>query len=227
MGGRIRVVVADDSFLVREGLALILGREPHVEVVAACADSPSLLAAVERERPQVVVADVRMPPGVGDEGVRVADELRATHPEIGVVLLSRSADPRVALALLAHGADGRACLLERRVHDRRQLVAAVEAVAHGGSLVDANVVETALTRRWRPAGSPLAALSPRELEVLGEIARGSSNGQIAADLVLTKRAVEKHVNAIFMKLGLSRAGDVSRRVKATLVYLAETGDRGR
>ena len=221
----IRVVLADDSFLAREAIERILEREPHVAVVAACEDRPSLLAAVERLHPRVVVTDIRMPPGDGDEGIQVADELRATHPEIGVVVLSQYAEPRFGLMLLRHGSDGRAYLLKERVHDRHQLVSAVEAVAHGGSLMDARIVETMISRRARASDSPLAELSPRELEILGEIAQGKSNAKIAADLVLTKRAVEKHINAIFLKLGLSYAEDVSRRVKATLIYLAATSDR--
>lgn len=221
----IRVVLADDSLLAREAIERILEREPHLSVVASCDDRPSLLAAVERERPTVVVTDIRMPPGDGDEGIQVADELRTTHPEIGVVVLSQYAEPRYGLTLLRHGSDGRAYLLKERVHDRRQLVSAVEAVAHGGSLMDARIVETMISRRARATDSPLGALSPRELEILGEIAQGKSNAKIAQDLVLTKRAVEKHINAIFLKLGLSYAEDVSRRVKATLIYLSATSDR--
>lgn len=221
----IRIVLADDSFLVREAIERILEREEHLTVAAACEDRPSLLAAIEREHPAVVVTDIRMPPGDRDEGIEIADELRSTHPEIGVVVLSQYAEPRYGLMLLRHGSDGRAYLLKERVHDRHQLVSAVEAVAHGGSLMDARIVETMISRRSRAADSPLGELSPRELEILGEIAQGKSNAKIAQDLVLTKRAVEKHINAIFLKLGLSYAEDVSRRVKATLIYLAATSDR--
>lgn len=221
-GAPIRVVLADDSFLVREAIAAILAGEHGVEVAAVCCDLPSLLAAVERERPAVVVTDVRMPPGLQDEGIQVANELRELHPEIGVVVLSQYEEPHLGLALLEHGSDRRAYLLKERVHDRRQLRSAIDAVASGGAFIDAHLVAAMVRRRASAENSPLAELSPRELEILGEIAQGKSNARIAGDLVLTKRAVEKHINAIFLKLGLSYAQDVSRRVKATLIYLAAT-----
>ncbi len=217
----IRVALADDSLLVREAIERILEREDDVELVASCADGVALLAAVERERPAVVVTDVRMPPRFEDEGIGLARTLRETHPDIGVVVLSQYADPRLGLALLEHGSDGRAYLLKERVHDRRQLTSAIETVAHGGSVMDARVVEAMIAERSGRVDSRLAELSPRELEILGQIAQGKSNARIAQDLVLTKRAVEKHINAIFMKLGLSYAEDVSRRVQAALIYLAE------
>lgn len=222
----VRVALADDSLLVREALERILEREPGVQLVASCGDPTALLAAVERERPAVVVTDVRMPPRFEDEGIALARTLRETHPDVGVVVLSQYADPFFGLALLEHGSDGRAYLLKERVHDRRQLVAAIETVAHGGSVMDAKVVEAMVAQRARAEDSPLAELSPRELEILGEIAQGKSNARIAEDLVLTKRAVEKHINAIFLKLGLSYAEDVSRRVKAALIYLAEQDAQG-
>lgn len=225
MSEPIRVVLADDSFLVREAVARILERERHLEVAAVCGDRTSLLEAVERELPAVVVTDIRMPPDHEDEGIQVANELRERHPEIGVVVLSQYAEPRFGLALLEEGTDGRAYLLKERVNDRRQLIGAIDAVARGGAFVDAKIVERMIARHAAPAGSPLAELSPRELEILGEIAQGKSNARIARDLVLTKRAVEKHINSIFLKLGLSYAEDVSRRVKATLIYLASA--RGR
>lgn len=220
--GTIRVVLADDSFLVREAIAHILEHERDVELAAVCDDLPSLRAAVERERPAVVVTDVRMPPGLGDEGIRVANELRTRHPEIGVVVLSQYADPRFGLSLLEHGSEGRAYLLKENVHEGRQLVSAIAEVARGGAFVDPKLVEAMIARHRETHDSPLAELSPRELEILGEIARGKSNARIARDLVLTKRAVEKHINAIFLKLGLSFAEDVSRRVMATLIYLSGT-----
>lgn len=223
----IGVVLADDSLLVREALERILEREGGVELLASCADSGSLLAAVERERPAVVVTDVRMPPRFEDEGIEIARTLHETHPRIGVVVLSQYADPRFGLALLERGSDRRAYLLKERVHDRRQLVAAIETVAHGGSVMDAKVVEAMMAEHARAEDSPLAELSPRELEILGEIAQGKSNARIAEELVLTKRAVEKHINAIFLKLGLSYANDISRRVKAALIYLSERSERGR
>lgn len=217
----ISVVLADDSFLIREAVAQILESDPRIELLAACEDRDSLLAAVAERSPDVVVTDVRMPPGWDDEGIRIANELRQTHPRTGVVVLSQYADPRYGIALLEHGSDGRAYLLKERVHDRGQLVAAIETVAHGGSIVDARIVERVLAARARAEGSPLSELTPRELEILSEIAQGKSNTAIAQALVLTKRAVEKHINAIFLKLGLTYADDTSRRVKAALIYLTE------
>jgi DNA-binding NarL/FixJ family response regulator len=217
----IRVVLADDSYLVREALTHVLAPADGVEIVATCNDGDSLLRAVAAEQPDVVVTDIRMPPSDTDEGVRVAAQLRETHPGIGVVILSQFADPRYGLALLEHGSDGRAYLLKERIQYRGQLVAAIESVAAGGSVIDAKVVEALIAERTRAADSPLNDLTPREREILTFVARGHSNQAIADELVLTKRAVEKHINSIFLKLGLTDATDVSRRVKAALIYLAE------
>jgi DNA-binding NarL/FixJ family response regulator len=219
--GAIRVVVADDSYLVREALTHVLAAADGIELVAACHDRDSLFAAIEAERPEVVVTDIRMPPSDTDEGLQVAATLRRTRPEIGVVVLSQFSEPRYGLALLEDGSDGRAYLLKERIQHRGQLVAAIEAVAQGGSVIDAKVVETLVAERARVERSPLAELTPRELEILAFVARGHDNQAIADELVLTKRAVEKHINAIFLKLGLTFATDVSRRVKAALIYLAE------
>ena len=191
-------------------------------MVASCGDLPSLLAAVETERPDVVVTDIRMPPTSTDEGIRLATLLRGEHPDIGVVVLSNYAEPAYALALLESGSEGRAYLLKERVHDRGQLVAAIESVAAGGSMLDSKIVEPLVAAKLRIARSPVAGLTGREREVLAEIAKGKSNAAIADTLVLTKRAVEKHINSIFLKLNLSYAEDVSKRVKATLLFLAET-----
>jgi DNA-binding NarL/FixJ family response regulator len=199
----------------------VLEPAERIEVVATCEDGSSLLRAVDSEQPDVVVTDIRMPPSDADEGVRIASALRESHPEIGVVVLSQFADPRYGLALLEHGSDGRAYLLKERIQYRGQLVAAIEAVAAGGSVVDAKVVEALIAERTRAERSPLNDLTPREREILTFVARGHSNQAIADELVLTKRAVEKHINAIFLKLGLTDAADVSRRVKAALIYLAE------
>jgi DNA-binding NarL/FixJ family response regulator len=217
----VRVALADDSYLVREALAHVLDGVGGVDVVAMCADRDSLLRAIEDERPDVVVTDIRMPPGNTDEGLQIASYLRETHPEIAIVVLSQYSEPRYALALLEHGSDGRAYLLKEHVSRRGQLVAAIEAVARGDSVIDAKVVEALIAARTRVERSPLGELTPRELEILAFVARGHSNQAIADELVLTKRAVEKHINAIFLKLGLSQAEDVSRRVKAALIYLAE------
>jgi DNA-binding NarL/FixJ family response regulator len=167
------------------------------------------------------VTDIRMPPTGTDEGIRLAALLRNDHPDIGVVVLSNYAEPAYALALLESGSEGRAYLLKERVHDRAQLVAAIESVAAGGSMLDSKIVEPLVAAKLRAERSPLAALTGREHEVLAEIAKGKSNAAIADTLVLTKRAVEKHINAIFLKLNLSYAEDVSKRVKATLLFLAD------
>jgi DNA-binding NarL/FixJ family response regulator len=217
----VAIALADDSLIVREGLTQILASEPDMNVVASCGDLPSLLAIVEGERPDVVVTDIRMPPTSTDEGIRLAALLREQHPEIGVVVLSNYAEPAYALALLESGSEGRAYLLKERVHDRAQLVAAIESVAAGGSVLDSKIVEPLVAAKLRVERSPLAALTGREREVLAEIAKGKSNAAIAETLVLTKRAVEKHINSIFLKLNLAYAEDVSKRVKATLLFLAE------
>jgi DNA-binding NarL/FixJ family response regulator len=220
----IRVVLADDSYLVREAITHVLEAAPQVAIVATCDDGDSLREAIEAEEPDVVLTDIRMPPSGDDEGIEIANRLRTTHPQMGVVVVSQYADPRYGLALLEGGSDRRAYLLKERLHDRDQLVAALEAVASGGSVVDSKVVEALISARVRAEESPLAELTHRELEILSEIAQGKSNQAIAEKLFLTKRAVEKHINAIFLKLGLTSAEEVSRRVKAALIYLAQRQD---
>jgi len=217
----IRVALAEDSFIVLEGLQEVLAEQPGIDVVAACGDLDSLLEAVEREHPHVVLTDIRMPPAKLDEGIQAAATLRKTHPDVGVVVLSQYAEPGYALALLETGTDGRAYLLKERLHDPAELVAAIESVAAGGSVIDPKIVEVLVSAKARSEQSALADLTPREREVLAEIAQGKSNVAIADSLVLTKRAVEKHINSIFWKLDLSYADDVSRRVKAALLFLAE------
>lgn len=217
----IRVVIADDSYLVRQALEHVLADAESIEIVGSCGDRDNLLLTVEAQRPDVVVTDIRMPPTDTDEGIVVARRLRETAPDVGVVILSQFADPRYGLALLESGSDGRAYLLKERVRYRGQLVAAIESVATGGSVIDAKVVEALVASRHQAEASPLNELTPRELEILTYVARGHSNPAIADELVLTKRAVEKHIAAIFLKLGLTDATDVARRVKATLIYLAD------
>ncbi|UGS38655.1 response regulator transcription factor [Capillimicrobium parvum] len=220
----LRVVVADDSYLVREALGHVLDEAEDIDVVASCGDLPTLMRAIDEEGPDVVLTDIRMPPGQTDEGLRAAADLWRTHPGVGVVVLSQFSEPRYGLALFEHGSDGRAYLLKERVQHGDQLVSAIRAVAAGGSMIDAKIVEGLIAERRRVAASALGQLTPRELEILAYVARGHSNQAIADELVLTKRAVEKHINAIFLKLNLGLATDVSRRVKAALIYLAEHGD---
>jgi len=217
----IRVALADDSYLVREALIGILSGEQSIEVVAGCVDADSLLEAVREQHPDVIVTDIRMPPSGDDEGIRVASELRRTHPDVGVVVLSQYAEPRYALALLAEGSSGRAYLLKERVAERGQLLTAIQAVAAGGSLIDASVIDALVQADTRSEDSALSGLTPRELEVLALIAQGASNAEIGEQLFLTKRAVEKHVGSIFFKLSLPDAHDISRRVMATLIYLSQ------
>jgi DNA-binding NarL/FixJ family response regulator len=219
----IRAVVAEDSFLVREAVTRLLAEAPDIVPVAAVADEATLLATIEAEVPDVVVTDIRMPPTGEEEGIRVASKLRESHPDIGVVVLSQYAEATYVLQLLDGGSARRAYLLKDRVHHRGQLVDAVRAVHRNESFIDPRIVELLVQSRTRSASSPLSELTPRERETLAEIAQGKSNEAIAESLVLTKRAVEKHINAIFMKLNLTGSSDVSSRVKATLMFLAEAG----
>lgn len=219
-------MAADDSYLVREALAHLLETDPRVELVAVCEDGDALAAAVEDERPDVVVTDIRMPPSGDDEGIQFANRARVTHPTLGVVVVSQYADPRYGLELLKAGSDRRAYLLKDRLRDREHLLAAISAVAAGGSIVDAKVVESLIAARTGVEDSPLNELTRRELEILSQMSQGKSNQAIASELYLTKRAVEKHINAIFMKLGLTPAEDISRRVMAALIYLSGSPPNG-
>jgi DNA-binding NarL/FixJ family response regulator len=219
VGRPLRVVLADDNFLVREALTSLLDGDPRIDLVTVCEEGAALARAIERELPDVVVTDIRMPPSGDDEGLRLASRLRVEHPAIGVVLISQYADPRYGLALLAHGSEGRAYLLKDRLHEREPLIAAIRTVASGGSVIDPKVVETLVAARV----DGLDGLTARELEILAQIAEGKSNQAVAEHFTLSKKAVEKHINAIFSKLGLAPSEDVSRRVKATLIYLASAG----
>jgi DNA-binding NarL/FixJ family response regulator len=216
----IRIVVAEDSYLMREGVRRLLESRPEFAVVAACEDLDSLLAAVAAERPDVVLTDIRMPPDGRDEGIRAAQQLRETDPELGVVVLSQYAEPAYALALLEGGADRRAYLLKERVDDLDQLAAAIQTVATGGSYIDPRVVETLVSARSAEP-SPLDELTPRERDVLSEMAQGRNNAAIAETLFLAERSVEKVIHSIFLKLGLGWETAVHKRVKAVLLYLAE------
>jgi DNA-binding NarL/FixJ family response regulator len=216
----IRVTVAEDSLLVREGIATLLAAEDDLEVAALCADFDELMASVDDNQPDVVITDIRMPPTGTDEGIRAANQLRTTHPSVGVVVLSQFIDATYAVALFDAGSEGRAYLLKERVADAAELAGAVRRVAAGGSVIDPKVVEVLVTSRSRPSESPLRFLTPRELDVLGEIAEGKNNAAVAGALGLSERAVEKHINSLFAKLGLTEEPDLHRRVTAVLLYLA-------
>jgi DNA-binding NarL/FixJ family response regulator len=215
----VRIVVADDALLVREGIQRVIETYPDLEVVSAVGDLDSLLAAVEEHKPDVVVTDIRMPPTWSDEGIKAATRLRETAPGTGVVVLSQYVEPAYALDLLSAGSQRRAYLLKERVSEPDQVADAIREVARGGSVVDPRVVEV-LVAGVRRADDPLASLTRREREVLEQIAQGKSNAGVASALVLTERAVEKHINTLFAKLGLTAEPDVHRRVSAVLLYLS-------
>jgi DNA-binding NarL/FixJ family response regulator len=218
----IRLVLADDHYLVREGVRRLLETRPEFEVVAVCDDLGSLLAAVDAERPHVVVTDIRMPPNGTDEGIQAAERLRETHPEVGVVVLSQYANPRYVVALLEGGSGRRAYLLKERVSDVEQLAAAIQAVAEGGSVIDPKVVDALVAETARDEASPLGQLTERERDVLREMAEGKNNLAIAEELFLTERSVEKVIHSIFLKFGLTWEKSVHKRVKAVILYLAES-----
>lgn len=217
----IRVVLAEDNVLLREGMSRLVQGHDDLELAGTCGDLPSLLGLIDQEKPDVVVTDIRMPPTGTDEGIRAAAHVRVEHPSIGVVVLSQYANPAYALALLAEGSQGRAYLLKERVADVEELLVAIRQVAQGGSVIDPKVVDALVGASSPRSRSDLDRLTPREREILGEMAQGKSNAAIAATLVLSERAVEKHTNSIFSKLGLSEERDVNRRVKAVLLYLAD------
>jgi DNA-binding NarL/FixJ family response regulator len=219
----VRVVVADDNYLLRQGVTGLIEADPELAVAGVAGSFDELLEVVDDVKPDVVITDIRMPPTGTDEGVRAAALIRERHPSIGVVVLSAYASPSYALALLEGGSDGRAYLLKDRVADADDLVEAVRTVSAGGSVIDPKVVEELVNARARTASSPIERLTPREREILGEMAQGKSNAAIAATLILSERAVEKHINSIFSKLHLTEEPDVNRRVKAVLVHLSAEG----
>jgi DNA-binding NarL/FixJ family response regulator len=219
----IRVVFAEDNYLVREGTAALLTSSSEVDLAATVSDLDGLLEAVEEHRPQVVLTDIRMPPTHSTEGIDAARRIRAEHPEIGVVVLSQYTEEDYAYELLKEGAAGLGYLLKERVADVEELVRALEEVSRGGSVLDPKVVEALVARKNRLAQSPLAQLTEREREVLDHMAQGKNNASIARSLFLTERAVEKHINSLFHKLGLSEEPDVHRRVMAVLAFLREGG----
>jgi DNA-binding NarL/FixJ family response regulator len=218
----IRLVLAEDQYLVREGIRRLLDTQDDLEVAAVCDDLESLLEAVDAESPDVVVTDIRMPPGDTDEGIQAAARLRETHPDVGVVVLSQYATPSYALALLDRGSEGRAYLLKERVKDIDQLAGAIRTVANGGSVMDPKVVDALVAETSRVDDSPLNELTPRQRDVLREMAEGKNNAAIAEALFLTERSVEKVIHSIFLKLGLTWEPAVHKRVRAVILYLAES-----
>jgi DNA-binding NarL/FixJ family response regulator len=219
----LRVVFAEDNYLVREGTAALLATADDVELVATVADLEGLLAAVEEHAPDAVLTDIRMPPTQTSEGIDAARRIRSEHPRIGVVVLSQFDEDEYAFELLKEGAEGLGYLLKERVADVDELVRALQEVAKGGSVLDPKVVERLVARRERLAQSPLAHLTEREREVLEQMAQGKNNAAIARSLFLTERAIEKHINSLFHKLDLSEEIDVHRRVMAVLAFLRESG----
>jgi DNA-binding NarL/FixJ family response regulator len=222
MAERLRIVIADDNYLVREGTRRLLEDSGVVDVLATVGTAAELLQAVEALRPDVVLTDIRMPPGHQVEGIEAAHAIRKRYPSIGVVVLSQHSDAAYAVQLLKDGTDGLGYLLKTRIGELDELLRALREVAAGRSVVDPGVVERLVDYRSRQAESPLRLLSPREVDVLREMAEGKSNSSIAADLHLSESSVEKYVNSIFSKLGLTEERLLSRRVAAVLAYLRTT-----
>ena len=219
----LRVVLAEDNVLLRQGLSRLLDEHPDIDEVVAVDDYPSLLAAVEENAPCVVLTDIRMPPNHADEGIRAAAHWRSTRPDLGVLVLSQYADAEGALALMAQGSRGRGYLLKERVSDIDQVVTALAAVGRGESIIDPEIVDALMNHQLRFANRPIARLTPREVEVLAAIVTGASNAAIGTDLGITSRAVEKHINSIFTKLDLPVGDQTHRRVAAVLLYLGDSG----
>lgn len=214
------VVIAEDAFIVREGVRMLL-EEAGYDLLAAVENYDELIEAVDEHSPEVVITDIRMPPTRTDEGVRAAREIRATHPETGVVVLSQYVEPGYATKLFEDGASGLAYLLKERLGDLEQLELAIDEVCSGRSMIDPRVVDTLVDARTRPA-SPLERLTEREMEVMTEVAKGKTNKAIADTLFLSERAIEKHINSIFTKLDLLPEKETNRRVRAVLMFLAES-----
>jgi DNA-binding NarL/FixJ family response regulator len=217
----LRVVLADDHELIRKGVLAVLDAIPGVETVGECGDLDELMAAVARLEPNVVVTDIRMPPTGTDEGIRAAIAIREQRPDVGVVVLSQFAEPEYVLQLFENGSSGLGYLLKDRVTPA-ELTRAITAVAAGDSAVDGAIVEVLVTARGRRA-SPIDSLTPRENEVLACIAEGLNNAAVAERLVLSEKAVAKHINSIFSKLDLGFEEQSHRRVKAVLMWLADRG----
>jgi DNA-binding NarL/FixJ family response regulator len=218
----LRVVFADDNYLVREGVAALLAEVPEIELVQIVADPQSLLKAVAEQQPEAVLTDIRMPPSHTNEGIVAAKQIRAKHPKTGVVVLSQYVEEEYAFELLSEGVAGMGYLLKERVSQLDELVRALHEVARGGSVLDPKGVEGLLSRKASEARSPLLGLTDREREVLQEMATGRNNAMIAKTLFMSERAVEKHIGSVFQKLGLVEEGEVNRRVMAVLAFLEAT-----
>jgi DNA-binding NarL/FixJ family response regulator len=219
----LRVVFADDNYLVREGVTSLLAEIEGIDVVAAAADLDSLMRLVAEDPPDVVLTDIRMPPTNTNEGIMAAKRIRVEHPGVGVVVLSQYVEDDYVFELLADGAAGMGYLLKERVSDIDELGRALKEVARGGSVLDPLVVEALLARKG--SDGPLLGLTDREREVLQVMATGRNNAAIAKSLFMSDRAVEKHIGSVFQKLGLVDEREVSRRVMAVLVYLEASGAR--
>ncbi len=215
----LRVVIAEDNLLMREGIVSVLKLDGDLEIVGTCADYDSLVVAVDEQLPDAVITDIRMPPTQTDEGIRAANLFRDRHPTIGVVVLSQYVEPHYALSLFDQGTGRRAYLLKERVADPGELTSAIRRVTEGGSVVDPHVVDALVEARTADRNSVLHRLTEREVEVLAEMAGGANNAAIGEALFISGRSVEKHINAIFTKLDLSQTDDIHRRVRAVLLYL--------
>jgi len=218
----LRVVLADDNYLVREGIAALLAEVEELDLVDSVADPQSLLKSVREHLPDAVLTDIRMPPTHTTEGIDAARQIRLDHPSIGVVVLSQYVEEDYALALLSDGVAGLGYLLKERVSDIEELVRALNDVANGGSALDPKVVEGLMMRKASEADSPLRGLTDKERSVLEEMATGRTNSTIAKTLFMSERSVEKHISAVFLKLGLSDEGEINRRVKAVLTFVEAT-----
>ncbi|HET8663854.1 MAG TPA: response regulator transcription factor [Nocardioides sp.] len=218
----MRVVLADDNFLVREGVTKLLAEVDDIELVDSVGDPQALLAAVDEHRPDAVLTDIRMPPTHTTEGIEAAKRIRTEHPDIGVVVLSQYVEEDYAFELLADGVAGLGYLLKERVSEIDELVRALQDVARGGSALDPKVVEGLMARRSADASSPLRGLTDKEREVLEQMATGRTNATIAKTLFMSERSVEKHISSVFLKLGLLDEGETNRRVSAVLTYIEAT-----
>ncbi|HEX6222124.1 MAG TPA: response regulator transcription factor [Acidimicrobiia bacterium] len=215
------VVLAEDSYILREGMRMLFDATDELDLLAACDSYDELMAAVEEQLPDVVITDIRMPPTRTEEGVRAALEIRSRWPDIGVVVLSQYVEAGYVLSLFRNGTAGLAYLLKERVGDLDQIIAAIEKVRTKGSVIDPKVVEVLVEARAARALTKLNRLTPRELEVLEQVAAGKTNAALARDLYLSERAVEKHINSIFTKLDLGFDEDANKRVRAVVLWLAE------